>query len=338
MAAATQRPAPALVDLRQISAARLQTLLDEEIAEWLTRLGWDFRPSAELVQRYVALGSLNGFALSFGGEVVGYTYYVHEERKGLIGDLYLKKAHYRMRHEVDLIRASLDSLFQVYFVERVESQLLLLQAPGRVPLPYPEMLSVHPRYLMVAAVSSSVRLPPHPAAKRALICNWTARYQEDAARVISAAYARHIDSLVNDQYRSLNGARRFLNNIVQYPGCGVFCPQASFVAMEGMTGEMCGVSLASILSPGVGHITQICVLPRMQGMGFGYELLRRSLLALRESGCTRASLTVTAANAGAVRLYDRVGFRRLREFSALVWDRNTAIHGRSPIAGEPKPR
>jgi len=32
------------------------------------------------------------------------------------------------------------------------------------------------------------------------------------------------------------------------------------------------------------------------------------------------SLTVTSANREAVRLYERVGFRTVRQFSAIVWE------------------
>ena len=153
-----------------------------------------------------------------------------------------------------------------------------------------------------------------------MIEGWTPRRLDEAAGVITAAYQGHVDSEVNDQYRSVSGARRFLNNILQYPGCGAFFAPASFVALDAWTGRACGVSLSSMLSPGVGHITQICVAPFLKGKGLGYELLRRSLAALAEAGCHKASLTVTAANADAVRLYERVGFEKAHDFSALVWD------------------
>jgi ribosomal protein S18 acetylase RimI-like enzyme len=58
----------------------------------------------------------------------------------------------------------------------------------------------------------------------------------------------------------------------------------------------------------------------VKGSGVGYELLRQSLLTLREMGCRSATLTVTAANAGAVELYQRVGFYTVRRFSAWAWE------------------
>ena len=40
-----------------------------------------------------------------------------------------------------------------------------------------------------------------------------------------------MDSEINDQYRTLSGSLRFLNNIVRFPGCGTFDPEGSFVAV-----------------------------------------------------------------------------------------------------------
>jgi ribosomal protein S18 acetylase RimI-like enzyme len=149
---------------------------------------------------------------------------------------------------------------------------------------------------------------------------WHDHYGDAASQLIAAAYDGHIDSRINDQYRSAAGARRFLHNIVQYPGCGSFYRPASYAAFDALSGRMVGVSLASIVAPDTGHITQICVSPSVRGTGAGHELLRQSLSTLRDMGCRTASLTVTSANDDAVSLYKSVGFRVLRQFSAYVWE------------------
>ena len=164
---------------------------------------------------------------------------------------------------------------------------------------------------------------PFPAGRprrRFFVERWAEQYQESASHLIAAAYNGHVDSRINDQYQSAPGARRFLSNIVQYPGCGMFFKPASYAAFDGDTGRICGISMASIVAPGCGHITQICVMPWARGSGVGYELLRRSLGSLRENGCRNASLTVTASNHDAVALYERIGFRTARQFSAYVWE------------------
>jgi ribosomal protein S18 acetylase RimI-like enzyme len=149
---------------------------------------------------------------------------------------------------------------------------------------------------------------------------WSDHYQEAAAQLIAAAYVGHIDGRINDQYRSPGGARRFLYNITQYPGCGVFYRPASYVALEAISGRLCGISLASLVAAGCGHITQICVTPAVRGTGIGHALLRQSLTILRDADCRSATLTVTAANEDAVTLYERVGFRTVRRFPAYVWE------------------
>jgi ribosomal protein S18 acetylase RimI-like enzyme len=92
------------------------------------------------------------------------------------------------------------------------------------------------------------------------------------------------------------------------------------VAVIENTGKLCGASLTSMVAEDSGHVTQICVAPATKGQGVGYELLRRSLGALAVAGAKTVSLTVTAANQDAVRLYQRVGFSIERQFSAFVWE------------------
>jgi len=150
--------------------------------------------------------------------------------------------------------------------------------------------------------------------------SWSERKQDEAATLIASAYQGHIDSEINDQYRSPAGARRFLMNIVQYPGCGSFFQPASYVAMEPGLGRLVGICLASLVQADVGHVTQVCVSKAAHGTGVGYELIRRSLDSLVRHGCRKVTLTVTGNNSEAIRVYERMGFRKTRNFSAYVWD------------------
>ena len=89
--------------------------------------------------------------------------------------------------------------------------------------------------------------------------------------------------------------------------------------MEPRSGKLCGLCLSSLVQSDVGHITQVCVPKAVRRWGVGYELIRRSLESLARHGCHKASLTVTAANTEAIALYERMGFRKTRDFSAYVW-------------------
>jgi len=318
MAAWQESPEPLVVDLRKVSAADLTPLLEEETGVWQRALDWDFEPSAELVRRFVDMQALNGFALIEGGRVIGYCYYIREEKKGLIGDLYVRERDRTVEREHALIEATLEALWRSGGVHRVESQLLLLDSPLARKVPFAQWFRAFPRRFLEASAMQALALSEHipPGVS---IAPWTEARQDDSARLVAAAYRGHVDSDINDQYRSPSGARRFLNNIVQYPGCGTFFGPASYAAIDAK-GALCGMSLASLVSNTTGHITQICVSPAQRGKGVGYALLRRSMLALAVHGCQTVGLTVTSTNTGAIRLYEQMGFTDRREFAAYIWD------------------
>jgi len=318
MAAWQESPEPLVVDLRKVSAADLTPLLEEETGVWQRALDWDFEPSAELVRRFVDMQALNGFALLEGGRVIGYCYYIREEKKGLIGDLYVRERDRTVARENALIEATLEALWRAGGVHRVESQLLLLDSPLARKVPFAQWFRVFPRRFLEASAMQALALPEH-VPQGVSIAPWTEARQDDSARLVAAAYRGHVDSDINDQYRSPSGARRFLNNIVQYPGCGTFYGPASYAATDSK-GALCGMSLASLVSNTTGHITQICVSPAQRGKGVGYALLRRSMLALAGHGCHTVGLTVTSTNTGAIRLYEQMGFTDRREFAAYIWD------------------
>ena len=318
MAAWQESPEHLVVDLRKVSAADLTPLLEEETGVWQRALDWDFEPSAELVRRFVDMQALSGFALLEGGRVIGYCYYIREEKKGLIGDLYVRERDRSVEREHALIEATLESLWRSSGVHRVEAQLLLLDSPLARKVPFASWFRSFPRRFLEAPSAQAATLTEH-SPPGVSITPWTEARQDDSARLVAAAYRGHVDSDINDQYRSPSGARRFLNNIVQYPGCGTFFAPASYAATDAK-GALCGMSLASLVSDTTGHITQICVTPAQRGKGVGYALLRRSMLALAAHGCHTVGLTVTSTNTGAIRLYEQMGFVDRREFAAYVWD------------------
>jgi ribosomal protein S18 acetylase RimI-like enzyme len=321
--AALLHPAPAgnldIIDLHRIAGPDLAPVLEEEIGVWRERLDWDFSQSASLVRRFVDLRALNGAALVEDGGVAGYSYYVLEEQKGLIGDLYVRRAHRAAGRESALLESVLDAILANPAITRIESQIMMQRSDTFRHIPHSEYASAFERNFMRVEMDRA-DLAPGRVRRVVYLERWSDLYQDGVAHLIAAAYAGHIDGRINDQYRTPLGARRFLHNVIQYPGCGSFYPPASYAAFEASNGKICGVSLASLVAPRCGHITQICVSPAVRGTGIGHALLRQSLAALRDAGCRSVSLTVTAGNEDAVGLYERVGFRTAERFVALVWE------------------
>jgi ribosomal protein S18 acetylase RimI-like enzyme len=319
MAAVSNISVPEIVDLRELREADLDSLLEEEGLTWRSIFNWDSSASSDLVRRFVRIQALNGFALMRAGRAIGYSYYVCEDRKALIGDLYLLRQFASIENEDLLLGAVLQALLNTPYMLRIEAQLLMMHGPFERPMPFSRYLRVHPRNFMLADLTNISELPKGKATETLTFERWHEGRQDEAARLIAKAYEGHVDGTINDQYRSVTGAKRFLLNIVQYPGCGSFFGPASHAALNG-AGELVGISLASLVSSEAGHITQICVSPEERGTGTGYELMRRSLVSLAGHGCEKTSLTVTASNQEAVRLYQRMGFRAMRRFAAYVWE------------------
>lgn len=320
MAALPDAPSPEIIELPHLTVHELDPLLNEEIGVWEQRFSWDFRSSADLLRRFLQIHSLYGYALREHQNVIGYSYYVCEGKKGLIGDFYVRANHAKPANETALLGSLVQGLMLTPGVRRIESQLMLLRAPASQTLPFSRYLTRHDRFFMEIERERILALEVKPCTFRATFVPWAERHQEDIAHLVAAAYRGHVDSDINDQYRTIPGARQFLMNIVKFPGCGRFSPGASIVAIDDSTGRICGVCLGSMVSQYAGHVTQLCVLPGIRGARIGYELLRQSLARFVELGCNSVSLTVTCSNVDAIRLYESVGFRTQTSFPALVWE------------------
>jgi ribosomal protein S18 acetylase RimI-like enzyme len=320
MAARQEASPPELVDLLTLSVSDFDPLLAEEIGTWRQRFNWDFRPSADLLRRFLHMRSLQGFGLRMGRNLIGYAYHVLEERKGLIGDFYITQAFSDLPTEMMLLGSTVQNLMLKPGLHRIECQLLMLNPPASATLPFKQFLKRHDRYFMSIHRSAVQALNQVELKMRVGFSSWTDRFKEESAHLVAAAYRGHVDSEINDQYRTIPGARHFLLNIIQYPGCGRFSPRSSIVAIDESSGKVCGICLASMVSDKSGHVTQVCVLPGVRGERIGYELLRLSLLDLVAQGCVDVSLTVTCTNVSAIRLYESLGFRTTSMFPSLVWE------------------
>jgi hypothetical protein len=219
MAALPDRYMESLIDLRELTADHLGPLLEEETAAWRAGLDWDFTASADLVRRFVHLRALNGFALMGADGVTGYSYYVAEEGKGLLGDFFVRETARTPEAEHSLLDAVLAALFRTSGIRRVEAQLMMLRGPLPHGMPYAQWFRSFPRMFLEVPLFPDPGWPARES-PTTMFSPWTENRQDDAARLIAATYRGHVDSQINDQYRSPGGARRFLSNIVQYPRTG----------------------------------------------------------------------------------------------------------------------
>lgn len=311
-----------ILDLRHFSSADLRPLLDDEIKVWADLLCWDYTGSAEMILRYMDAKFLPGYAAVSRGNVFGYSFFVYENNKGVIGDLFVREGENGMnRGEVEsrLLTHVIETLQQSPGVHRIEAQLLAHES-GSAAKPFIDQgFSQHSRLFMTLPLTGAHN-GDNKLSSKFEIRRWTEHDYQSSAGVITSAYRNHVDSEINDQYRTLSGSLRFLNNIIRFPGCGTFDPESSFVAVDRETHSLAGIILCSRVRHDVGHVTQVCVLPEYRARGLGKLLMAATIRNLKQRKFSTLSLTVTEANQRAIELYIHLGFAKRRVFDAFVWE------------------
>jgi len=313
-----------ILDLRHFNSTDLRPLLEEENEVWRSTLHWDFRPSAQMILRYTDARILPGFAAIERGRVHGYCFFVYEGSKGVIGDMFVEHSEFTRdrRHDLEheLLQHCISTLMESPGLQRVESQLLIFPTDQLAKPFMNEGFRRYQRFFLARPVENSYSDPSVLLPADIEINRWTEADYQPAASIITAAYRGHVDSDVNDQYRTVSGSLRFLNNIVRFPGCGAFDASSSFVAFHRPTRTRIGILLCSRVRGDVGHITQICTLPEYRGRGIGEHLISHCHADLASRGFSELSLTVTGENDRARALYERLNFRQVHSFDGFVWE------------------
>lgn len=297
-------------------------MLEEESRIWSERLQWDYRASADLLLQYLDSHVLPGYVAIENGRVSGYAFCVYEDHKAIIGDVFSLSGcaadveEQLLKHLVELLQHSPG-------IDRIECQLLLHPHGLHAETFRRAGFKLFRRLFMeldLPHLAPCGSFPPLP--ENLALHMWREGDFHSAGYLIAEAYDGHLDSFINDQYRSVSGSMRFLHNIVRFPGCGIFDPLSSRALERRADGSLAGILLCSRVREDVGHITQVCIAKDQRRQGFGERLIRECAENLRHRGFRSLTLTVTEENASAVQLYRRIGFVEKHSFDAMVWDRS----------------
>jgi len=314
-----------ILDLRHFSATSLRPLLDAESRQWSERLEWDYRASADLLLQYLDSRVLPGYVAIENGRIAGYLFCVYEEHKAVIGDVFAVAPQHSEATATDIELRLLESLIELLQnspgVDRIESQLLLHPHGQHANAFRAGGFEIYRRLFMRLDLTASPLAADTPLPDGISMRPWHEDDFSAAAHLISSAYQGHLDSHINDQYRTVAGSLRFLHNIVRFPGCGLFDSAASRVLFRTGSNEVVAILLCSRVREDVAHITQLCVANQERGRGLGRILIENSAAQLRARGFRALTLTVTEANENAVALYRHAGFEVKHTFDAMLWER-----------------
>lgn len=135
------------------------------------------------------------------------------------------------------------------------------------------------------------------------------------AELIVSAYDGHPGRELHAEVRSRAGAEGFVRTAAD-GAYGQMKP--AYMRMIRRGGEPVAAVVGCEAAPGVGFVLQIVVRPDAQGQGLGTRLMLELGKVFQESGLDRVALGVTVSNP-ALRLYERLGFRKIMPVNAFVW-------------------
>lgn len=311
-----------IIDIRHFSAEDFGPLLESESRAWYTSLRWDYTPSIRLIAACLADKRLSGYAILSGGQLTGYSFFLYEGEKGMIGDLFVEPGSETRSNAITLLEHVIETLKATPGVERVEAQLPHFALDDVEDCFQQRGFQTYRRRFMAADLDGRrASLSTAEFDRQFAIEPWQRKHDDAAARLLFHAYRSHVDASINDQYHSISGTAHLIENIVHLKGCGESLPQASFVAIHRATGKVAGILALTAVRQATAHIPQIAVDAEFQNRGAGVALMEASLAEAEKLGMGEVTLTVTDANAGAVRFYERLGFHTFHTFGAFVWER-----------------
>lgn len=320
--------APEIIDIRQFPARAFKPLLLVESGHWDSGLRWDYASSTDVIVDCLEDKRLSGYALVVDKRLRGYCFFFYEGDKGLIGNLFVEPVEDSgLPHARLLLDHVLETMQATPGIRRVETQLPHYSFDDLWPTFEARQFAGYARYFMAAPLGpwSKKADPATARIPRAIpegfeVVPWDRRHDREASQLLYLAYRNHVDAAINDQYGSSVGSERLIDNIVRHRGCGEHLPRTSRVAVHRNSQKLAGILAITSVRPGVtAHIPQVAIAREFQGSGVGSAMIGESFLDLAERGYREVSLTVTAANSGAVRLYQRLGFETFQTFGAFSW-------------------
>jgi ribosomal protein S18 acetylase RimI-like enzyme len=135
---------------------------------------------------------------------------------------------------------------------------------------------------------------------------WAADLADAHALAKFRGFAGEPDARLFPSLGNFDGCRALLRAIAGRPG---FCPAATWLVTR--RGDPAG-TVQGIAEGRGGAIQNLAVAPAFRGLGLGAALLAKCLEGFASVGVRTAALEVTAANAAAVGLYRRAGFRSVQ--------------------------
>ncbi len=293
-------------------------LMAEEEKVWLADLGWNYAPVRQILVSFIRQKLLPGYVALADNTPIAYTYFLVNQSKGIVGALFAVNHGQAQEAADELLSLTVSCLKETQSIKRVEAQLMPFNGLDITPAFTKHGFTYTPRYYLELDLSDHRKKVELPSAAK--IVPWDSAILDRAAEMTLLSYQDQADAEICEDYRTKTGCEGYLRSLIENPGCGIFMPEASFVALD-WEGAPCGFILCCRIAGSAAIIPQIAVHPSHQGRRLGNLFMNRTFAQLKSIGFRTVSLTVTQKNSRALNWYQRLGFKIRKEFGAYVWER-----------------
>lgn len=175
----------------------------------------------------------------------------------------------------------------------------------------PLNLTYWKRYKMELELSAAPAPPALPPGYAWVA--WQDSLLETHSETLYRCFQNELDAQVFPSLGQPHGCRLLMAEIRRKPG---FLPQATWL-LAGPDGY-CGTVQGVCEPNGMGAIQNIGIVASHRRQGLGATLVLQALSGFSQAGLRQAMLEVTARNEAAVRLYQRLGFRKRKTLYKAV--------------------
>lgn len=144
------------------------------------------------------------------------------------------------------------------------------------------------------------------------IVQWNDEYLEEAVLIVQKAFENTSDALFDTRFKSVEGTRDILENIVQ-GNYGEFLPEAVSVLL--FNGQLCGFCFVNITGGKIANVPIFAIAQEHQGKGLSKHLLKKSVQTLLEwtksnkRSFSEINTTTETDNYPALKMYRHLGFK-----------------------------
>jgi ribosomal protein S18 acetylase RimI-like enzyme len=311
-------------DWRDVPEDVIRPLYEAEGERWFRALDWNLQPSWSVVETARAAGQLPGLlARDRHGRITGWAFYLLHGDILQIGALVGDRAA-TVRGLLDAILASPEAA-----LSRELSSFLFPQGSAEYAAFVRRRIGVY-RHLYLRSELGGATTPPAGDDDTVELRPWASADGVSLVRLLARAYQKAPSSRCFAPHERLEEWAHYLGQLIRTAACGVFLPEASYVAFRTGAPEPVGLVVTTAIGPRTAHIAQLAVEPTFARGGIGSRLVRAAGAAARALGHERATLVVAEDNDAARRLYGRLGFNEVASF--LFASRQTPLRRSFPAS------